>query len=52
MIKVFSSLLASAYLGFSLGCFANIGYNQWQFYAIIIPTIALFNIAVALPKNK
>jgi hypothetical protein len=30
-------LLAPAYLGFALSAFANVSWDQWEFYAIIVP---------------
>lgn len=44
-------LLAGFYLGGSIGWFANIGIISWQFWAIIVPTIALFGIEKQLYKN-
>jgi hypothetical protein len=41
-------LLSPTYLGFALSAFANISWDQWEFYAITVPffildTISNFN---------
>lgn len=36
-MKFLKELLAPMYLGFALGAFANLNWDQWQFYAIIVP---------------
>jgi hypothetical protein len=39
------SFIAGAYLGFALGAFAKLGFKDWQFWAIVLPTIFLFAVA-------
>ena len=34
-------LLSPTYLGFALSAFANISWNQWEFYAITVPFFIL-----------
>ena len=36
-MKFLKGLLAPLYLGFALGAFANLRWDDWQFYAIIVP---------------
>jgi hypothetical protein len=36
-MKRLVELLAPAYLGFALSAFTNVSWQQWEFYAIIIP---------------
>jgi hypothetical protein len=40
MIKIRPCIVA-LWLGFALGLFGHIWHYQWQFYAILIPTIAI-----------
>ena len=45
MFKEFFSLksLWAFYLGASVTAFAHVNYLQWEFWAIIVPTIVLEN---------
>ena len=45
----FKDALAPMYLGFAISYFGNIKWNQWEFYAIIIP---FYIIAKASGFNK
>lgn len=36
--------IAAFYLGMSLSIFANINILNWQFWAIVIPVVLLYNI--------
>jgi hypothetical protein len=42
--------LAMAYLGFSVATFGNLGFDNWRFYAIIIPVAIL--LALSEPDEK
>lgn len=43
-MKILKDFLAPAYLGLALGMFAGLHWNQWQFYAIIVPFFVLAKI--------
>lgn len=43
-MKTLKELLAPLYLGFALGMFAGLHWNDWQFYAIIVPFFVLAKI--------
>ena len=45
------STLKYWYLGIALGVFANVTFNQWQFYAILIP-IVILDVISERTKNK
>ena len=36
-MKRLIEILPSAYLGFALSKFANVNWDQWKFYAILVP---------------
>jgi hypothetical protein len=44
-MKGILDLLAPSYLGFALSHFANINYDQWEFYYIIIPFFILVKLS-------
>jgi hypothetical protein len=44
-MKRILDLLAPSYLGFALSHFANISYDQWEFYYIIIPFFILVKLS-------
>ncbi len=46
MKKSLINLAYGAFLGGSLALFANVHWNDWQFYAIVIPTILLAEMKV------
>jgi hypothetical protein len=39
-MKIFK-YISAAYLGFALSYFANVSWNNWQFYAIVVPFFIL-----------
>ena len=36
-MKRLIEILPSAYLGFALSKFGNINWDQWEFYAVLVP---------------
>lgn len=43
-MKFLKDAIAPAYLGLAVGLFANVHWNQWQFYAITVPFFVLAKI--------
>lgn len=44
-MKILKNILAPAYLGFALSYFANVSWDNWKFYAIIVPFFILAKIS-------
>ena len=51
MLRFIRQYAMPAYLGAALGTIGKIFFNSWQFWVILIPTIALYVIALEAEKE-